>query len=175
MIELNKESGKELSVKEDSIPNKLGDVVNERDRRWTIGINFDPIFLSNREKVILDGYMRGGSYKAGLEAYRKTYPDSRSRLSESTVRRWVLRDHVQRELFERIKTNAIYEKYAGEDGKKAWLRDMIEYREGIKGMDKFKLVIMDLIGKYMGYARELSGTVNIGKQQINFYQGDGSR
>lgn len=147
---------------------------DEKERIWSLGIKAQPVFLSQREEVILKAYMKRGSYRDAYEAYVVSFPKTKNKVGESTVKRWLNRDHVKKEFFERIKTEAISNKYLGEDGKKNWLRDMIEYREGIKKLEKGTLVIMDLIGKYMGYAKEL-GSVSIGRQQINFYQSDGSR
>lgn len=145
---------------------------DSKERVWMVG-ELKPFSLSKRETVIVDAYLKFGSYASALRVYNERFPTDK--ISPHTVERWLKKRVVQDHVYERVKKEAIFNKYSGEEGKKAWLVDMIEYRDGRKKADRYTIYIMDLIGKYLGYGKEGMVVNRAEKQVVNFYQLDGSR
>jgi len=141
----------------------------DKDRFYFLDSDFKLQVASEREKILADGFLKTGTVAGACRAYTEKYKKAASPV---TVSRWLKRPRVERYIMGKMENEGYFTNYGGEEGKKRWLREMVEYREGKKKADKHTLYIMDLIAKYMGYKDE--SVTNAPKyQQINFYQKDG--
>jgi hypothetical protein len=143
-------------------------LVNLKDMQW--------MKPSLRESFIAEQWLISFNYTKCAKAYELKFS---KKLLPMTVKRWLARSRVQQFIKYKLEAQGIFNRYSGESGKKLWLKELLEYREGIRECGKKELVIMEMIGKYLGYMDSNEspgeGKYSMRAQTINFLQANGER
>lgn len=130
---------------------------------------------SMREKFIVEEYLKCFNYTAVARAYEARFG---KKIGYLAISKWMKRGGAAGYLKLRMGEAGVFNRYKGDDGKALWLREMLEYREGIKRVDRFTLKIMDMIGQAMGYmdaprVPDANSIFNMENVQINFTDRNG--
>ncbi len=127
---------------------------------------------SIREMFLADEWLKGFNYSACSRAFEVKF---KRPLSSVAVQRWLGRSRVKHYMEYRLKQEGVFNAYSGPEGKKRWLLEIMEMREGIRPCNKASLQIMEMVGRYMGYMENNSISVKGENIQFNFLQANGEK
>lgn len=120
---------------------------------WKSGSIF---YLSKREKIVVDTFLKTGNYAACLRALAA----EGMKAEVVTIKQWMEREHVKNYIEDKLKQKAITEGWTRE----RWVMMMTEHIEGRKRLQNGDLYAMKLMASVCGW--ETPEALNV--TQINF-------
>lgn len=121
-------------------------------------------YLSRRELCVAESWLRSGNYTECVRAcIQAGFPKPKS----TTVKKWLLREHVQRYLTSRAEDLGYTAGYTRE----RYFRELQEIKEGRKKATPVTMMAMKLIGSYLGISDSAQVELN---QVIEFKQSNGA-
>src|SRR3990167_6177562 len=106
----------------------------------------EEVYLSGTEWSIAEWYIRLGGVGLVKREFEREWGKG---VDMGKVRGVLDTERVCKYILERLKDEGIYNVYEGENGKKRWLREMMDMRDGRMDVDEDKVRIMQLVGKFM--------------------------